>query len=192
MTVTEATRHTGQGARIWPLSVEAYHALGEAGLIPKNTELLYGQLFQKMSKSPFHSGLVLRLMRWLQAAVPPGCHVRPEQPITCADSEPEPDLAVVRGREEDFWQAHPSTAELAIEVCVNTRDHDRSKLPAYATAGVKEVWFVLGPERQIEIHRRPLRGAYAECVSRGPGGAVTSEAVPAFKVELDALFGNIG
>ena len=188
MTATEATRPAAQGPRLWPLSVEAYHALGEAGLIPENTELLYGQVFQKMSKSPLHSGLVLRLLRLLQAVLPPGWQVRPEQPITCADSEPEPDLAVVRGREEDFWQAHPGTAELVIEVCVHTHEHDRSKLRAYAAAGVEEVWFVLGPERQVEIHRQLMGGRYAECVTRGPGGVAASSAVPAFAVELDALF----
>jgi hypothetical protein len=41
-----------KNAPLWPLSVEAYHALGEAGLIPKNTELLYGFVYNKMSKSP--------------------------------------------------------------------------------------------------------------------------------------------
>jgi hypothetical protein len=46
-----------RGAEIWPLSVEAYHALGEARLIPEQTELLYGFIYQKMSKSPLHSYL---------------------------------------------------------------------------------------------------------------------------------------
>lgn len=192
MTATETMTRRAPGPRLWPLSVEAYHALGEAGLIPKNTELLYGQVFQKMSKSPLHSGLVLRLMRWLQAAVPPDCHVRPEQPLTCGDSEPEPDLAVVRGREEDYWQSHPRTAELAIEICVNTREHDESKLRAYASAGVKEVWLVLGPERQITIYRRLVEGEYVERATQGPGGVAVSEAVPGLKVELNPLFGRPG
>jgi len=46
------------GGQIWPLSVEAYHALGEAGLIPEQTELLYGFVYHKMPKSPLHSYLV--------------------------------------------------------------------------------------------------------------------------------------
>jgi hypothetical protein len=37
-----------RGAPLWPLSVAAYRALGEAGLIPTNTELLYGLVYTKM------------------------------------------------------------------------------------------------------------------------------------------------
>ena len=96
--------------RLWPLSVAAYRTLGEAGLIPKNTELLYGQVYQKMSKSPLHSALVRRLLRLLQKVALPGRFVTSEQPITCDDSEPEPDIAVVSGAEEDFWNEHPRTA----------------------------------------------------------------------------------
>src|SRR5213075_1171371 len=132
------------GPRVWPLSVKADHALAEMGLIPKQTELLYGQVFHKMSKSPLHSGLVRRLLRLLHPRTPPGCFVSQEQPITCPDSEPEPDLAVVRGREEDYWQEHPRTAELVIEVCVTSEEYDRSKLRAYANAGVRRQGVLVG------------------------------------------------
>ena len=121
MKAAEALQAPVRGAEVWPLSVEAYHALGEAGLIPERTELLYGFVYHKMSKSPLHTFLVLRLLRLLQAVLPPGLYLRPEQPLTCVDSEPEPDLAVVFGSEEAFRQAHPRTAELVIEVCVSTR-----------------------------------------------------------------------
>lgn len=177
-----------KSAPVWPLSVAAYRALGEAGLIPKNTELLYGFVYRKMSKSPFHSFLVTRLARLLQAALPAGCILRTEQPVTCGESEPEPDLAVVRGREEDFSDDHPHTAELAIEVCITSHEYDRSKLSAYANAGVKECWLVLGPEKQIEIHRQPVGGQFAERAVHGPGGKLVSNVLPSFAVDLDALF----
>jgi len=177
-----------RNAAIWPLSVVAYRALGEAGLIPQNTELLYGFVYKKMSKSPFHSFLVTRLARLLQAALPAGGILRTEQPVTCGDSEPEPDLAVVRGREEDFSDDHPHTAEIAIEVCITSHEYDRSKLPAYASAGVKECWLVLGPEKQIEVHRQPADGQFAEHTMHGPGGRLVSVAVPSFAVDLDKLF----
>ena len=146
-----------------------YRTLGELGLIPKNTELLYGQVYQKMSKSPLHSALVRRLLRLLRQVLPDGFFLSSEQPITCSDSEPEPDIAVIRASEEDFWREHPKTAELVIEVCLTSHDYARSKLRAYAGAGVKEVWFVLAQEKQIESHRR-----FAETMTHGPGGTVTS------------------
>ncbi len=176
-----------RGAEVWPLSVAAYHALGEVGLIPKQTELLYGFVYHKMPKSPFHTLQLLRLRRLQSLVLPPGCHVRPEQPLTCTDSEPEPDLAVVLGMEDDFGHAHPHTAQLVIEVCVSSHEYDRSKLRAYALAGVQECWLVLGPEKQIEVHCQPQGGQFAEHAVYGPGGSLTSATVPDFTVELDRL-----
>ena len=188
MTVIEAPEPAVRGPQVWPLGVKAYHALGELGLIPEKTELLYGQIFHKKPKPPFHSYLVQVLFELLQAAAPGGFIVGSGQPITCVDSEPEPDLSVVRGEIADFRHAHPHTAELVIEICVSSHDYDRSKLRAYAGAGVKECWLVLGPEKQIEVHRQPQGEQFAEHAVHGPGGSVTSTVVSSFTVDLASLF----
>jgi Uma2 family endonuclease len=177
-----------RGGQLWPLSVTAYRALGEAGLIPQNTELLHGLLYTKMSKSPFHSFLLQFLHEALTRVLPAGRLLRTEQPVTCGDSEPEPDLAVVAGRKEDFRRDHPHTAELVIEISISSHDYDRSKLRAYATADVKECWLVLGPEKKIEVYRQPKDGQFAEQVVQGPGGTMTSAALPEFTLSLDAFF----
>ncbi|MBE7502403.1 MAG: Uma2 family endonuclease [Verrucomicrobiales bacterium] len=191
MTVAEAARKASpSGPQVWPLDVKAYHALGELGLIPERTELLYGQIIRKMSKSPFHSYLHQSLSELLQAALPPGTYCRSEQPLTGHDSEPEPDLAVVRGARGDYRHEHPRTAELVIEVCVSSHEYDRSKLRAYASAGVKECWLVLAPEQQVEVHLQPQEGQYTETRLHGPGGSVTSTTVPRFTVDLTRLFAS--
>jgi len=188
MTVIEAPKPVVRGAQVWPLGVKAYHALGDLGLIPEKTELLYGQIFQKMPKSPFHRLLLMRLLELLQRILPPGLHVQPEQPILCGDSEPEPDLSVICGSINDYPTEHPHTAELVIEICVSSHDYDRSKLRAYAVAGVKECWLVLGPEKQIEVHRQAQGEEFVEHAFHGPGGSLTSTAVPGFTVEFASLF----
>lgn len=176
------------GARPWPVSVAAYHALAELGFIHENTELLYGVVYTKMPKSPLHSSLVRRFSRLLKASLPPGILVDTEQPIACEGSEPEPDISAVKGMESDFWKDHPHTAEMVVEVCVTSHDYDRSKLRAYASAGVKECWLVLAPERQIEVHREPKEGQYSDCKTYGPGGTIASAALPGFSLSLDELF----
>ena len=55
MAVSEAPGLVIRGPQVWPLSVKAYHTLTGLGLIPEKTELLYGQVLLKMSKSPFHT-----------------------------------------------------------------------------------------------------------------------------------------
>ena len=177
-----------RGAPLWPLSLAVYRAFGEMGLIPKNTELLYGFVYTKMSKSPFHSFLLQFLHEALARVLPAGRLLRTEQPISCGDSEPEPDLAVIAGRKEDFRHDHPHTAELVIEVCITSHDYDRSKLRAYASAAVKECWLVLGPEKQIEVYRQSKDGQFTEHSLHGPGGTLTSTALPEFTLSLDAFF----
>ncbi len=177
-----------KGAPVWPLSAAAYRALGEAGLIPKDTELLYGFVYRKMSKSPFHSFLVQLLHELLLRVLKPGMIVRVKQPLTCGDSEPEPDLAVVMGRNEDYRNDHPHTAELVIEVCVSSHEYDRSKLRAYAQAGVKECWLVLAPEKQIEIHRTPGGDTYAvREMSSASGGSAICESI-GLSIDSNDLF----
>lgn len=188
MTAIETPKPVAGGPQFWPLGVKAYHTLGELGLIPEKTELLYGQIFEKMPKSPFHRFLCQRLLRLLQQIKLVGCFIWQEQPITGEASEPEPDLCVIRGHEDDFFADHPRTAELVIEICVSSHEYDRSKLRAYASAGVKEVWLVLGPEKQIEVHRQPQGEQFAEHAIHGPDGSVTSRAIPGFTVDLAELF----
>ena len=72
----------------------------------------------------------------------------------------------------------------------NGREDRRSKLRAYARAGVKECWLVLGPEKQIEVHRKPAGDEFTERSLQGPGGQFTSAAVSGITVKLDDLFAN--
>jgi Uma2 family endonuclease len=188
MMVVETPKATVDGPRIWPLSIKAYHALGEMGLIPEKTELLYGQVFHTMPKSPLHRLLLMRLFQQFQYALPSGLHLQPEQPIICGDSELEPDISVIPGSINDYRTDHPHSAELVVEVCVSSHDYDRSKLRAYAHAGVKEVWLVLAPEKQIEVHRHPAGAQFIEHAIHGPGGPLASVTIPELKVVLNDLF----
>jgi len=173
---------------ILPLSIAAYHLLGESGLIPEKTEFLYGFIYKKKPKPPLHCFFVHSMQEALARVLPASRLLRKGQPITCLDSEPEPDISVVHGSEDDFWHQHPHAAEFVIEISITSHDYDRSKLRAYAAAGVKECWLVLGPEKQIEVYRQPKNGQFADQSVHGPGGTLTSTSLPEFTLSLDAFF----
>jgi len=143
-----------------PISVAQYHRLAAAGIVPERTELLQGVIIEQMTNSPLHTFLVQRLAAWLTAGTPAGLFVRKEEPLTLADSEPEPDLAVVTGVPGDYRDAHPTTAWLVIEVAIATAAIDRAKTEVYAAAGVAEYWIVLPESRTIEMHRDPSPDGY--------------------------------
>src|SRR5882672_1589954 len=96
--------------RVSPLSVEEYHRLDEFNENGHRTELIRGILIEKMSKSPLHSSLAKRLYDLISTALPEKFVVRREDPLTLSDSEPEPDVSVVSGKESDFFASHPRTA----------------------------------------------------------------------------------
>jgi len=175
--------------RVSPLSVEEYHRLGEFNENRRRTELIRGILIQKMSKSPLHSFISKRLYDRFAAALPSGLIIRREDPLTFADSEPEPDLAVVRGAETDFLRAHPRTAELVVEVAVANPALDRENAGLYAQAEVKEYWIVLAKERCIEVYTRPQDGRYQETRTVAVGQTLDCAAVPALRIAVSDLFG---
>ena len=174
--------------RAFSVTVAQYHALGELGLISERVELLEGVIVEKLPKSPLHSFLVLRSLERLQKVLADNLHVRSEQPLTCRNSEPEPDLAVVRGQPRDYVQAHPHTAELVIEIAVPSAEIDRRKTAIYAAAEVAEYWIILPEKHQIEVHTGLVDAQYTLRRLFSEGQTVQSEVLPAFQVALDELF----
>ena len=172
--------------RVVPLSVRAYHDLASRGMIAERSELLRGVVFEKIPKSRLHVRLVRYLESLLRQQLPADFLLQKEDPITCVDSEPEPDLAMIRGGESDFLDQHPSTAELVIEVSISTEDTDRAKAEIYAEAGVQEYWLVLPRQRTIEVFSQPSQAGYASHVIATD--VVTSIVLPEFRVALSELF----
>jgi len=174
--------------RVSRLSVEEYHRLNEFNDNGRRTELVRGIVIEKMSRSPLHRILGSRLYHLLLAQLPEGYSVWKEEPLTLPDSEPEPDISVTRGSESDFAEAHPKTAELVIEVAVSSATLDRENASLYAEAGVKEYWIVLGPERRVEVYRRPENGSYKENLQFGAGDTLPCASVPTMNIRVSDLF----
>ncbi|MEJ2327553.1 MAG: Uma2 family endonuclease [Chromatiaceae bacterium] len=157
-----------------PLSVGSYHALRDMGLVPVKTELLDGVIVAKMTKSPLHTLIAHRLHRGLAATLPAGYQLRKEDPLTFADSEPEPDLAIVRGDIERFRSCHPSSAELVVEIAISSIDIDRAKAELYARAGVPSYWLVLPEQRAAIVYSDPGPGGYQSEQRLDPEGQLTT------------------
>jgi Uma2 family endonuclease len=174
--------------RVSPLTVAEYHLLDEFNENGRRTELIRGIVIEKMSKSPLHRTLVSLLYRMFLARVPEGFIVWQEQPLTFADSEPEPNVSVVRGGERDFKELHPGTAELVVEVAISSASLDRENASLYAEAGVKEYWIILGGSRTAEVYRLPENGIYREKQVVGADETITCSSVPGLRIRLADVF----
>jgi Uma2 family endonuclease len=156
-----------------PLSVDEYEQMVEDGTIGEHerVELIEGRVVAKMPKGPEHSTSSGRCQRALVRAIPPGWHVRKEEPIRIPlrASELEPDLAIVRGEIEDYSDHHPEPADIAlvVEVARSSVDEDRKLARTYAGGGIPSYWIVNVNDRQLEVYADLVGGAYTSTVIRG-------------------------
>ena len=134
--------------------------MGELGLVNEKHELIYGYIIEKVSESPRHECTSQKLMMMLIRAVSDALTIRPERPLSIGDSEPEPDISVVKGSPDEWADAHPTTAELVIEVAVTSVEIDTEKANIYASAGVPEYWIVRPEDGEIDVFRNPAAGQY--------------------------------
>jgi Uma2 family endonuclease len=171
-----------------PITIQQYHELSEAGIIPERTELLRGVIVEKMTKSPLHTWVVQRLFEWFDPRVKPHAYVRQEQPLTLDVSEPEPDLAVVDGTADDYKTSHPSTARLVIEVAISSDDLDRAKADDFAMAQVPEYWLVLPQKGIIEVFTDPSPSGYAGHASYTSGETISLRALPQLAFPVDHIY----
>lgn len=174
----------------YPLSVGQYHRMIREGILPEGEpyELLDGQLVRKdrneqgndpMTVGENHATVVRKLARWREALLPRGCWIQTQMPITLGDdSEPEPDAAIVRGREEDFDGRHPSASDVVcvVEVADSSLQRDRvTKQRLYADASIGVYLIINLADRVVEFHDQPQPGTgrYARCVTLHPDSHIT-------------------
>ena len=174
--------------RMSRFSVQQYQLLGKTGIIGTSVELLEGIIVKKMPKSPRHEFFAAALAKMLEKSAPPDFLVRKEAPLTCRDSEPEPDVALVRGTLADFLDVHPSTAELVIEVALTSLEIDYRKRKIYAAAKVPEYWIVRPETCCLEVYTLPFEESYTATKIYTPPQVVASEVLPAFELDLKTFF----
>lgn len=173
---------------VHPLSVAAYEALTQTGLMPENVELINGTVVEKMAKSPLHTFILVRLQELLRSLLPATHTLRAEQPLRLSHSMPEPDVSVVQGSARDFVVSHPDTAALVIEVSVSTEDRDREKLAGYAAAGVTECWIVFPESKKVEVHRDHDGARYATVQTLTGNAVVACQSIPTLRINLADLW----
>ncbi|MBD1845195.1 Uma2 family endonuclease [Cyanobacteria bacterium FACHB-63] len=128
-------------------------------------ELLEGWLVYKIPKNPPHR-ITTKLTRdALDQILPPGWYVDTQEPITLNDSEPEPDVVIVRGATQDYLDRHSTAQDVAlvIEVSDSTLERDRtSKKRLYARSLIPVYWIINLIDRTIEIYSQPENEDYQQ------------------------------
>lgn len=146
-------------ARTGRYTARGYFALVDQGLVSpdERIELLDGIIVSMPPHAPPHAAGIRRAQRVLNAALGNLAVVSSQLPLIAGTSSvPEPDFAVLPGRERDYQEHHPTTAHLVVEISDSTLVQDRlTKSRIYAGAAIPEYWIVNLRDRVVEWHADP-------------------------------------
>ena len=168
----------------WRFTVDDYYAMAEAGILThdERVELINGEIIPMSPIGSRHAYSVNWITRLLITLLGERAWVSSQNPLHLnGQAEPEPDVLLLRWRDDAYVNDHPGPADvlLLIEVADTSLDRDRGvKLSMYAEAGIPETWIVNIPERSVEAHTDPLNGIYAHSRVYGSDETVSPIAFP--------------
>jgi len=169
--------------------------MAAAGILSEDdrVELLQGEIVEMSPIGSRHAACVNRLTRVLSARLGQQAIVSVQNPVRLSEySEPEPDLALLHGRDDFYAEALPGAGDvwLVVEVAQSSMAVDREvKIPLYARGGIPEVWLVDLEEERVEVYRRPEEEGYAEIERFGRGQLLSPEAFPEVRLAVEEIAG---
>lgn len=197
--VSPETKREGVPVRVEKrrFSIHEYHRMAEVGILSEDdrVELIEGEIVRMSPIGSRHAACVDRLNRLLNRFTNLSAIVRVQSPILLnGNSEPEPDISLLRPRDDFYTGGHPMPDDvlLLIEVADTSVERDLEvKLPLslYAQAGIPETWIVDLPAETIEVHSRPDGGEYRETVRVKRGETLKSRTIPGLELAADDILG---
>ena len=148
---------------LYRMTVDEYERIG-AMLDDPRVELIDGYLVKKMPRKPEHKWATKAALKTLDALLPPGWTSQKEEAVRIpAYDEPEPDIAIIRGSDDDWKHRNPDPADVAllVEVSDSTLAEDRKMAELFARAGIPVYWIVNLVDGQVEVYSNPGPAGYA-------------------------------
>jgi Uma2 family endonuclease len=152
MTVATAKRFT----------ITEYHRLADLDFFTEDdrVELIKGEIIKMAAKGKAHSVCNTRLYRELFKLLEEKVTIRGQEPIIINDSEPEPDLTIVKNTPDDYFLNHPTPSDifLIIEVADSSLKYDQEiKLSLYAEADISDYWIFNLVNYYLECYSDPYQ-----------------------------------
>ena len=176
-------------------TVADYHKIGEVGLLAEDArvELINGEIVEMTPIGSSHAGKVKRLAHLFSVLLGDKAIISVQDPLVLNDdSEPEPDITLLRWRDDYYESAHPTPQDvlLLIEVSDTSVRYDREvKIPLYARHNIPDVWLLDLQQQGLEIYQKPESGEYQH-MQRLRSGQATPDAFPEAIIQFRDLFPN--
>ena len=177
-------------------TVEQYHKMVDSGILTEDDriELIGGEIIEMSPIGTKHAACVNRLVNLLAQLSRKRIILASQNPIALNEnSEPQPDVALLKPRDDFYETAHPQPSDifLLIEVADSTVKYDREvKIPLYAQANIIEVWLVDIYEQVIEVYQQPISAGYQHIQKFARGQSLSIQAFPDVNISVDEIFGR--
>ena len=175
---------------LYKWSVEDYHQMIETGLLEgKPVELLEGEIINMSPEGIPHSYTNHSVTEYLRKLLSKLAVVREAHPITLDNSEPEPDIAVVRLPETIYAQHHPYAQDIywLIEIANKSLDKDLyEKNSTYARNSIPEYWVIDLVNKKLWVMTNPQDNNYRD-IKEITTGVIKPVAFPDIEIELEKL-----
>jgi len=180
----------------WQFTVADFARMTEAGIFAEDdrVELIDGEVRAMSPIGPRHAAIVKRLNALMSRQVADRAILSVQDPIQLTDyTEPQPDLAVLRVREDFYVQAHPMPADVlvVVEVAETSLEYDREeKVPRYAQVRIPEVWLLDVEQETVTQYTQPDGTRYCEEHTLQRGQILVAATVSNLRLALDDIFGQ--
>lgn len=176
-------------------TVEEFERMAKVGIFHEDdhVELIEGEIIQMAPVGKRHASCISRLNIVLVPQVGERANLWHQSSIRIGPrSLPEPDIALLRYREDAYWALRPQAEDilLAIEVADSSLRYDRiTKARLYAEHGIPELWVWDVTHRQVYVFRDPEGGVYRTAFTAGPTEVLEAVALPGLRVAVADGFG---
>lgn len=171
-------------------SVEDYHMMIECGVLhDRSVELLEGEIIEVSPEGPLHRFINDQIAQYLRELLQGQAKVFEAHPITLSNSEPEPDLTIVRLPNSNYLTRHPYREDIywLIEIANTTIEEDLGKKKQiYASANINEYWVINVKTAEVIIFREALGNDYQTKITLNQG-TITPLAFPNLEIEVNKL-----
>lgn len=145
-------------------SVADYHRMRDLGILDhRHCELIDGEIWDMAPEGEFHRFLNDRGAEYLRRVLHDRAKVFEAHPITLAQSEPQPDISIVRLPDTRYLRHHPYPEDIywLVEVADTTLPYDLGiKRKLYAKAEIQEYWVIDIVKRQLTVFRDLRNGDF--------------------------------
>ncbi|MGB3402847.1 MAG: Uma2 family endonuclease [Microcoleaceae cyanobacterium] len=171
-------------------SIEEWHEIVNSGLLEgKPVEFLSGEIISMSPEGVEHSYTNDSVANYLRGVLNNLACVKESHPITLNNSEPEPDVAIVRLPETIYRNHHPYPQDIywLIEISNRTLKIDlNQKSTIYACNGIPEYWVIDLVNKKLIVHTQVDQDSYAR-IKEYTAGTVSPLAFPQIAIALDKL-----